>query len=158
MRNTRFELKQMIFFFQDFRIEESKIRDRVLKSKREFYLNFRSWKKFNKKLCSSQRFYFNLFHWRVIFLFFRPLEIRVKKLIKKKKKCWIRKGEAKWMEREVAITRKNREDGLVKDIEYRLSGRRSRIRIPSRSFHFSSSRYTISATLLLRVIPHFPYH
>lgn len=61
MRNTRFELKQMIFFFQDFRIEESKIRDRVLKSKREFYLNFRSWKKFNKKLCSSQRTFISIF-------------------------------------------------------------------------------------------------
>lgn len=51
----------------------------------------------------------------------------------------------------MAITRKNREGAVVEDVEYRLSGRRSRIRIPSRSFHFSSSRYT-SAALLPRII------
>lgn len=88
---------------RDFRSKKVRFEDRVSKSRREFYLNFRSWKKFNiEKAVLFPRFYFNFFHRRVIFFFFTfwPLEIRVRKLIKKKrKKCWIRKGEAKWMEK-----------------------------------------------------------
>lgn len=149
---------------RDFRSKKVRFEDRVSKSRREFYLNFRSWKKFNiEKAVLFPRFYFNFFHWRVIFFFFTfwPLEIRVRKLIKKKgKNVGFERGkQSGWRnEREVAITRKNREGGLVKDIEYRLSGRRSRIRIPSSSFHFSSSRYTSALLLCIITIPYSLYH